>query len=437
MNRRQFMKASAAAGAVIGFPTIIPSTVLGQNGSIAPSNRVAVGIIGCGSRADYAGMYQRYDKSDIVAVCDPFKNRRDAFSAKYDKCAAYNDFRDLLARDDIDAVHIATPDHWHVPIAMMAAKAGKDIYGEKPLGLSIDQDLEARAIVDKYDRVFQYGAQQRSMIQVRMGLELALNGHIGDIKEIYVWAPGGESGGNKTAMPVPDGFDYDMWLGPAPQKPFCNDRVSKQGSWYIYDYAIGFMAGWGAHPMDMLQWWADNTGNVDIPVKYEGTGIWKPEHLYNTVTNWDVNCTYANGTQMRFMDTVTANKIKPHPGIAGKHGTLLVGSEGWVRVARGSWKVSTPEIQRMAKNPGEKRLKVSSDQIQNFVDCVLTREQPVDDLHSAVRSDVSTHLAEIAIRTGKVVEWDPAKETIVGNDIAAKRMSRPSRDWKAQASVTV
>ncbi|MBL7115745.1 MAG: Gfo/Idh/MocA family oxidoreductase [Kiritimatiellae bacterium] len=420
------MKRSAAAGAVVGFPTIIPSTVLGQNGNVAPSNRAAIGLIACGSRASYAGMYQRYEKSEIVAVADPRKKRRDAFSAKFNNCEAYNDFRELLARKDIDGVHIATPDHWHVPIALLAAKAGKDIYAEKPLGHSIDQDLKARAIVDKYKRVFQYGAQQRSQTHVRMGIELALNGHIGDVKELYVWAPNGRSGGNKTPAPVPEGFDYDMWLGPAPEAPFYPDRVTGNGVWHIYDYAIGFIAGWGAHPMDMLQWWADNQGKMDIPVKYEGTGAWKPDDLYNTVTSWDVNCTYANGIPMRFMDTRKANSAKPHPGVAGGHGTLLVGTEGWVRVSRDGWMTSSEELRQKAKNPGEKRLKVSRDQIQNFVDCILTREEPVDNLHSAVRSDVATHLSEIAIRTGKVIEWDKKKERIKDKE-DRKRMKRTMR----------
>ena len=430
MNRRDFIKRSTAAGVAIGFPTIIPSTVLGQNDNVAPSNKAAIGLIACGGRANYGGMYHRYAKSEIVAVADPRKKRRDGFSAKFNKCDAYNDFRELLARKDIDAVHIATPDHWHVPIALLAAEAGKDIYAEKPLGHSIDQDLKARAIVDKYKRVFQYGAQQRSLTHVRLGIELALNGHFGEIKELYVWAPGGRSGGNKTEMPVPEGFDYDMWLGPAPKAPFCNDRVSSQGSWHCYDYAIGFIAGWGAHPMDMLQWWADNAGMEEIPVKYEGTGSWKKDDLYNTVTNWDVHTEYANGLKMRFMDNGTANRAKPHPGVSGGHGTLLVGADGWVRVDRGGWKTSTEELRKKAKDPGEKRLKVSRDQITNFVDCILSREEPVDDLHSAVRSDVATHLSEIAVRTGKVIEWDPKLETIKDAE-ARVRMKRDMRgQWK-------
>ena len=178
--------------------------------------------------------------------------------------------------------------------------------------------------------------------------------------------------------------------------------------------------------MDMLQWWADNSGR-DIPVTYEGTGKWAPNDLYNATSHWDVGCTYNDGLPMRFMDRVTALEKRLHPGIAGGDGTLFVGSEGWVRVARNSWATSSVELKRKAKT-GEKRLIVSKDQIQNFVDCVLSRETPVDDLHSAVRSDVATHLANIAVRTKRAITWDPKQEVIVGDPDAAKMASRSMRN---------
>jgi len=428
IERRDFLKGTAAIGAGLAFPTIIPSSVWGDD---APSKKVGIGMISCGARAGYAGMYPRHKRAQIVAVCDPIKSRRDKCSKRFKNAKAYNDFRELLANKDVDGVHIATPDHWHVPIALLAAKAGKDMYTEKPLGICINQDLKAREIVDKYKRVFQYGAQQRSLIHVRLGIELVLNGHIGELKECFVWAPCGTAGGNPTEQPVPADLDYDMWLGPAPKKPYCRDRVFGGGRWYCYDYAIGFIAGWGAHPMDMLQWYLDNAGMPEIPVKYEGTGRIPTKGLFDTVTNWDVHCTYANGLKMRFMDNQTASKKKPHPAVGGGrgsgHGTLFVGSEGWVEVNRGGWKTSTDEIRKKAKNPGKKRLKASRDQIHNFVDCMISRETPVDDLHSAVRSDVATHLAEIAVRTRKPVQWDPKKETIVGNPEGIKMMDRPMR----------
>lgn len=181
----------------------------------------------------------------------------------------------MLARPDVDAVHISTADHWHVLLAVLAARAGKDVYCEKPLGISIEQDLRAREIVDKHGRIFQYGAQQRSLAQVRMGIEVVLNGHIGEVQQAYIWAPRGEAGVVAWRKPrAPEGFDYDLWLGPAPQAPFCADRCLHSGSnrngiFHIYDYAIGFVAGWGAHPADMLQWWLDHAGGAKMPVSCE------------------------------------------------------------------------------------------------------------------------------------------------------------------------
>ncbi len=432
ISRRSFIKSTATIGALAGFPTIISSAVLGRNGITPPSERVNVGVIGCGNRSGVAIKYKDYSKSQVVAVCDPIRERRLKRKAEFDNCDDYNDFRDLLARKDIDAVHIATSDHWHVPISLLAAKAGKDMFTEKPLGISIGEDIASRAIVDKYNRVFQYGAQQRSMVQVRMGIELVLNGHIGDVKEIYVWAPAGESGGSGTPiLPIPDGYDYDLWLGPAPEAPFSYDRCLQQGGrnaiFHIYDYAIGFMAGWGAHPMDMLQWWADNTGLETIPTHYEGTGEIGIGGLFNTITNWDVKCTYANGIKMRFMDDQTASRLKLHPGIEPYHGTLFVGTKGWVKVKRGGWKVSDEKLYRLGKNPGKIRLVESKDQSRNFIDSVISREQPVDNLHSAVRSDIICHLSDICIREGRPITWDAEKETIIGDYKAARRMHRPMR----------
>jgi predicted dehydrogenase len=374
----------------------------------------------------------------VVAVCDPVKSRRLTRKQQLNGCDDYADFRQVLARKDVDAVHIATADHWHVPISMMAARAGKDMYCEKPLGISIEQDKKSRAIVEKHKRMFQYGAQQRSIQHVRMGIELVLNGCIGEVQEAFVWAPRGHSGGTLEKTPVPEGYDYDLWLGPAPKAPFCADRCMNSGSasngiFHIYDYAIGFVAGWGAHPADMLQWWLDNAGVPNMPVSCEAKGVIPTEGLFNTLTNWDAQFVYPGGLKMRFMDDETANKEKPHPGVQGGHGTLFVGSEGWVQVNRGGWLTSSEPLRLKAKDPGSKRLPVSRGQIENFVDSVLSREQPVDNLHSAVRSDILCHLIDISVRTGKKLEWDNKKETIVGNEKAVKMMHRDMRrPWKLE-----
>lgn len=430
-SRRGFLRSAALTGGAIGFPSIVSSSVMAASGKTAPSDKVNMALISCGSRSGYGGMYKRYDKSVMVAVCDPIKKRRLARKAQHDNCDDYSDFREVLARKDVDAVHISTADHWHVPIALAAARAGKDMYTEKPLGISIEHDKASREIVDKHKRVFQYGAQQRSMKHVRMGLELALNGHVGEIKQAYVWAPHGLSGGTLQQTAVPEGFDYDLWLGPAPKAPYCPDRClvqnQRNGIFHIYDYAIGFLAGWGAHPADMLQWWLDNAGVANMPTSCEAKGTLPKTGLFNTLTNWDAHFEYPGGLTMRFMDNQTAGRIKPHPGIKGGHGTLLVGTTGWVRVSRGGWAFSDDAIRRQATDPGPKRLKVSADQIQNFVDCVLSRDEPVDDLHSAVRSDILCHLVDISARTGRKIAWDNAKETITGDAEAVKMMSRELR----------
>lgn len=436
LSRRKFIQAAALAGVAAGFPTIIPSTALAQNGKVSPNGKVNVALIGCGNRSGYAENYWHYGKSTVVAVCDPIKSRRLARKRQFGNCADYSDFREVLARKDVDAVHIATPDHWHVPIALMAAWAGKDIYAEKPLGISIEHDKASRQIVDKYHRVFQYGAQQRSMQHVRMGLELALNGHIGEIKEAFIWAPAGQGGGNVVETPVPEGIDYDLWLGPAPKTPFCHDRcLTPSGSWFIYDYAIGFVAGWGAHPADMLQWWLDNSGLSTMPVSCEAKGVIPTSGLYNAMTHWDSHFVYPSGLKLRFMDDATANREKPHPGVEDSHGTLLVGSEGWIRVSRDGWKFSNDALRLKAKDPGPKRLIQSRDQIHNFVDCVLSRATPVDNLHSAVRSDILCHLVDVSARTGRKLQWDNTHETIVGDKQAQAMMHRDLRKpWSLNRS---
>jgi len=430
------LKKTAAASSVMVFPALISSSALGRVGYIAPSDRLNIALISCGSRSGVSEQYKAYPKSEVVAVCDPITERRLFRKKQFGNCPDFNDFRDVLARPDVDAVHVSTADHWHVPISLAAARAGKDMYTEKPLGISIEQDLAAQEITSKHNRIFQYGTQNRSMIQVRMGIELVLNGHIGDVKKVHVWCPQGEFGGSTEAMPIPKGFDYDMWLGPAPEAPFNNDRCLTQaqhnGIFHIYDYAIGFIAGWGAHPMDQLQWWADQI-NLGIPINYKGSGVLPARGLFNTITYWDVTCTYENGLEMRFMDNATTrftsreDKIPHMNELKFSHGTLFEGSKGWVAVTRGGWKVYPESLYKIAKEPGSHRLIDSKNHIENFVDNVLERKQPISDLDSAIKSDIICHLSEIAIRTGREINWDPKKQTIIGDEEAQQRMHREMR----------
>lgn len=431
LSRQNFLKSSAVLGAAAGFPSIVPSSVFGQN---APSNQVTIGIIGCGNQANACWEYKKDDKCKIIATCDPNTERRVRRAKEWGAEAHYNDFREMIARDDLDAVHVVTGDYWHVPISIAAAKAGKDVYCEKPLGLSIEQNLASRKIVTEYNRVFQYGTQQRSQQHLRMGIDLVLNGHIGDVKEVFVWAPGGGHGGEVTEEPIPEGFDYNMWLGPAPKAPFSKLRCfDSRGAWFNYDYAIGFIAGWGAHPVDQLQWWADEL-NLGIPAEYKTTGnIPTPDGLFNAATSWDMEAAYANGIKVWFTDSHTAMTKKHAPDIVKlekfNNCTQFIGDKGWVAVSRAGMVCSSEEIRRKAKDPGPVRLKPSSSWGHkiDFVNSVLSREQPVAPLESAIKSDIICHMGDIGLRTGEELKWDAKNETVVGSAAAVKMMHRPMR----------
>ena len=252
-------------------PLVIPSTALGLDGAAAPSERVTLGHIGVGGRGYSVLTFflQRCKGSQSVAVADAYKDRREA-CARMIKGKAYRDFRDILARPDIDAVVVATPDHWHVPIAIAAARAKKDAYVEKPLGVSIEQDLACLKVFTENNRVFQYGTMQRSLPHCRFGCELVRSGRIGKVHAIEVIAPNGGAGGSTQVVPVPPNLDYDMWCGPSPVKPYTADRCHPPGTYWIYDYSIGYLGGWGAHPLDIMVWGSD--ADIAGPMTVEGTG---------------------------------------------------------------------------------------------------------------------------------------------------------------------
>jgi len=430
MNRRKISRrgvlktAAVAAGAAVAAPTIVPSSVFG---AAAPSKRVAVGHIGVGGQG--GGLLRGFlglPMNQSVATADPIKQRREGNAARIEKhyaaqkragtykgCKAYNDFRKMLARKDIDAVVVATPDHWHVPIALMAVKAGKDVYVEKPLGISIAHNKALRAAVHGHDAIFQYGTQQRGFnTHCAHACELVRNGYIGELKAIHVVAPDGTTGGNPTPQPVPEGLDYDMWLGPAPVKPYTRDRVFGTGRWFIYDYALGFIAGWGAHPLDIAHW-----GYPHIPIEYEGKGVIPTKGLFDTIVHWDVRGKYASGVEFT---------LKP-----GGDKTTFVGTKGWVAPSRGRLSANPPSLLKVKLKPGEKRLLQDNHHYRNFLNACLTRKTPAADIDSAVQSDIISHLGDITIRLGRKIKWDPKTEQIVGDAEATRMMSRPMREpWR-------
>ena len=255
INRRRFLKHAAGA---ISFPYVVSSSALGAGGGIAASERITVGCVGVGPQGTgVMGNFLRQKNARVVAVCDVkdpvLKAAQERVNGHYQGtgCAAYKDFRDVMARDDIDVVLAATPDHWHVLIALAAIKSGKDVYLEKPMGLSLAQDQALRTAVHRHGRVFQFGTQQRSERNFRFACELAQSGRLGKLHTINVWSPGSSQGGDPKPVPAPEWIDYDRWLGPAPYTPYTQDRCSNKLWWFISDYALGFIAGWGVHPLDI------------------------------------------------------------------------------------------------------------------------------------------------------------------------------------------
>ena len=405
ISRRGFLR-GAAAGAV-AFPAIVPASVFGQN---APSERVTVGKIGCGGRGGAIGGVG----GEVVASCDCWESRRERW-ARAGHVKAYADFRELLARDDIDAVAVASTDHWHVHHTVAAAKAGKDVYCEKPLGVCLREDLICRETLHRYGRMFQYGTQQRSSGHCRFGCELVRSGYIGEVKELYVSAPDSAPGGSYKPLPVPAGLDYDMWLGPALWRPYCGQAVGGDGWWHDYDYAIGFIAGWGAHPLDILVWGYDThrTG----PWEVKGTATIPTTGRNNVVMRWDVDLQFANGVKMKF--------------VPGGDYTKFTGTEGWVGISRGGIQAEPASLLRVKLKPGDVHLPVSRGHGHNFAQSVKTRIQPVSHIDDAVRSDTISHVSDIAIRLGRKVVWDPAKEEFVNDPLATRMLGRSYREpWR-------
>ncbi len=406
VTRRGFL---AGAATVVAAPYVITSTALGGPGKPPASERVTVGHIGVGHRGNFFE-FQNCKGCQSVAVADAYKDRRETH-ANMCKGKAYADFRDLLARTDIDAVVIATPDHWHVPIAIAAARTKKDAYVEKPLGVSVEQDLACRKAFHEHGRVFQYGTQQRSMAHCRLGCELVRSGRIGKITRLEVVAPNGGRGGSTREIPVPPNLDYDMWLGPAPQKPYTADRCGSPGVFWIYDYSIGYLGGWGAHPLDIMVWGCD--ADLAGPMTFEGTGEIPTTGLYDTVFNWDMKIQLADGVAMTFTP--------------GGDSTKFIGTDGWIRIWREGWDAEPKSLLTSKIGPNDAHLVESQSQSQNFIDAVKSRKLAVSPLADAVRSDIISHICNIAVRLKRKITWDPKKEQIVRDAEATRMLSRPMR----------
>lgn len=420
-TRRRFLQSILASGTA---PLFIPAAkIFGQE---APSRTLNIALIGCGSRATGLGLLGM-PGINLIAVVDPIRSKREAFAAqcnqvhKNDICKAYADFREIIGLAALDGIVVATPDHWHVPIALEAARHGKDMYVEKPLGVSLQDQFRLRELMNGKDIVFQYGTQQRSGLFSRTAVDLVRNGYIGEVTGVDVWSPargdanmepftGGE-------QPVPEGLDYNLYVGPSELVPYHPDRVNTEATWHSYTYAIGFIAGWGAHPLDICQWGLDMDGSG--PVHYEGTGsLPDPQALHNTTRGWDIHCRYPNGVKMRFMSGHTAAPVvKGYSRYWHDNGTVFKGTEGWVQFSRGAIYLFKDgdyvNASRFAFRDTDERVYVSDNHMGNFIDCMRSRKPTVNPLESAIRSDTISHLSDIVVRTEKPVSWDPDTERLI------------------------
>ena len=415
LSRRAFL---AKASATVAVPTIIPATALGLGGRPAPSARLAIAGIGVGGNG--GGHLSRYlgsPETQVVAVCEIDSERREAARQKADAkyaedmnkgsckgCAAYGDFRELIARDDIDAVWISTPDHWHALIAIAAMREGKDVYCEKPLSLTIHEAREMAKTARRYDRVFQTGSQQRSSFRFWRACELVRNGRIGKLISCHVNVGGPSTDCYLPAQPVPEGLDWNMWLGPAPWRPY--NKGLHPASWRGYrDYSGGGMTDWGAHHFDICQWalGMDNSGPVEIIPPDDKDVKW-------------LTYRYANGVLVH-----RGGYTGPGSGITFK------GTDGMIEVSRSHLLSEPKRILDEPIAPGEVRLYHSNNHAGDWLNCIKTRERPICDVEIGCRSVTVCHLGNIAYWLKRPLRWNPQTERFDGDREADRWLDRPKR----------
>ncbi|MCC6487519.1 MAG: Gfo/Idh/MocA family oxidoreductase [Candidatus Hydrogenedentes bacterium] len=428
MSRRDFLKRTGvASAAVAGFPYIIPASALGADGTVAPSNRIVMGCIGVGSQGtgNMEG-FLKMPEAQIVAVCDVDRAHRENAQKIVNEtygnqdCAGYNDFREFLDRDDLDAVSIAVPDHWHSIPAIAAAKKGLDIYAEKPLALTINEGKAMVEAVHRYGIVWQTGSWQRSKENFRRGCELVRLGRIGEVHTVKVGLPTGHSIEPQAAMPIPDGFDYDFWLGPAPEAPYTEKRCHWDFRW-ILDYSGGQLTDWAAHHCDIANWGMGTEGTG--PISVEGQGDFPRDGLYNAAINYMLECKYAPGASPVAPKGFTMLVSNSFP-----MGTRFEGSEGTLFVDRGDvLETDPPALKDSQLGPNETPLYKSENHARNFFDCVRSRKPTITPIDAAHRAISIAHLGNIAMLLGRKVEWDPEKQSFPNDPVAERKLMRAMR----------
>lgn len=443
-SRRQFLKGTAAA---IGFPTIVPSSVFGQN---APSNRITLAAVGWGMQGPgNTGAFMNEADCQVVAACDLDKKHLETavgvINKKYGNsdCKGYADYRELMARKDIDCVMLAVPDNWHALVSIEALKNGKDVYGEKPLARTIGEQQAIVKAVQQYKRIWQTGSWQRSQDRFRLAAEIVRNGLIGKLTSVEVGLPSGHNdfAGTKDknqVTPPPAELDYEMWIGPAQMEDYIEARVHKNWRWN-YNIGGGQLLDWIGHHCDIAHWGMDADSSGPVEMKPIQATFPPRSDMWNTATKYRAEAKYANGVNMVIADKESGVQM----------GTKWIGTDGWVWVDRGGFDCSNPAWKKSVKRrqgdqviEGFEAIKLGDDVIKtrlyetrghqrNFVDCVKSRQPTVTPVETAHRSATPGHLALISLMTNRTINWDPAKEEIIGDADASKLTSREYRGpWK-------
>ncbi len=436
ISRRRFI---ATVGTVLAAPHIVPNSIFGKN---APSNRINVAVIGTGNQGTQdLKAFLAEDDVQVVAVCDVnrtsngYKNEKQFLGREparqmveefyagrnktgtYRGCDACVDFREIISRRDIDAVAIVVPDHWHALMTIMAAQAGKDIYCEKPLSLTV---ADGRAMVEAVRRhgvILQTGSHERSLHRTRFACELVRNGRIGQLKRIVAvvgpWNKFGPEAAWKP-MPVPDGFDYDMWLGPAPWAPYHKDRCLYNFR-FILDYSGGQVTNFGAHSLDMAQWGngTDHTGPVEVA---DAGSEWSTDGLFNVAKTVHFRARYANGVEL---ECITRDDSV---------GCRFEGTEGWIETGYKGFFTEPVSLKTAVIGANEISLGTSTNHFRNFLDCIRTRAEPAAPIEVGHRSASFCHIANVAMQLKRNLRWDPAAERFTSNDDANRLLSRAYRE---------
>lgn len=418
MQRRDFLRLGAAGFATTAAGGFFTCPILQANQNATPNEKIGIGVIGIGGQG--RGNMGAHLKS-VVAVCEVDRTRlgqakEKAEAASGKPVAAYGDYRKLLEDKNVNAVVISTPDHWHALPAIDACLAGKDVYVEKPLTLAIREGRVLTQAARKHKRIVQTGSQQRSDARFRLACELVRNGKIGKVHTVRVGLPGPNFSGPPVAdADPPADLDYDFWLGPAPKRPYNAKRVHYLFR-FFWDYSGGQMTNWGAHHLDIAQWGLgmDESG----PIETEGTAKFHPQMWFETPTSFQVTHKYANGV------TLLCGPGQPD-------GTTFEGDKGKIFVNRGKISVDPEGILKETLTDKDVRLYVSTSHHGNWLQCIRDRKLPICDAEVGHRSATVCHLGNIALRTGKKLKWDPAKEEMIGDAEANKWVDKEYRaPWK-------